>query len=92
MGRGQIANAIFHRGHEDFVLLLPQIEKHFLSFDEVGHALPGDFTEKSGGRVVRVGQLLPQSVHDVRILPHGKIQKDPLCGKEALHALLGPAR
>src|SRR5690242_12258543 len=92
MRRGLLPNALFHTRHQDFVLLLAEIQKYSLGFQEVRHALPGHVTENRGGRVMRVRPLLPQDMHHVRILPHGEVQKGAGRGEEALNPLLPPAR
>ena len=89
---GAVSDTFLDAGHQDFVLFLSQFKKDFLPFDEVRHALGGHFAQNGGGGMIGVGQLLPHRVHQVGILPHREIQKDPLRGKEALYALLRPTR
>ena len=90
--RGAIAHPLSYAVHEDFVLLFAQFKKDFLSFDEVCHAFASHFAENGGGRMMGIGQLLADSMHDIRILPHRKVQHDPLRGKESLDTLLSPTR
>ena len=50
-----VADAFLHAGHQDFVLLLAEIEKHFLAFEKVVDALAGHFAEDGAGRMMGVG-------------------------------------
>ena len=92
MRRGPLPDALFHSGHENFILLLAQIKKYFLRFNEVRHALLGHLAEDGARRMMRVGQLLSQKMHYVCILPHREVQEAPWRGEEALNSLLRPTR
>jgi hypothetical protein len=41
--------------------------------------------------MMRIRQLLPQSMHDIGVLPHRQIQQNPLGRKQALRSLPRPA-
>ena len=86
-----VTNPFLHSIHQDFVLLLAQVKKHLLSFEKVIHACARHFAHDRRGRMIRVGELLPQDVHDVRILPHRQIEQDALGGEESLYPLLRPS-
>ena len=91
MGRRPVSHPLFHARHQDFVLLFSQFEQNLLSFQKVGHALSGDLAENRRRRVLGVRQLLPYGVHHAGILPHGKIDQDPLGCEQGLHALAAPS-
>jgi hypothetical protein len=92
MRRRLFPDALFHPRHKDFILLLAQIKKYFLCFYEVRHALSGHLAEDGARGMMRVGQLLPQKMHHVCILPHCEVQETPWCGEEALNPVLRPTR
>jgi polyhydroxyalkanoate synthesis repressor PhaR len=92
VGGRPITHPFLNAAHENFVLLLAEIQKYFLPFDKVFHSFSSNLAEDSGWGMVWVGELLPQSLHDVCVLPHGKIQEHPLRREEALNSLLGPTR
>jgi hypothetical protein len=83
-------DVFLHAIHQDLVLLLGQVEKDFLAFNEVGYALSGHLAQNGRRGVMRIGQLLPHSMHYVRILPHHEVQQNPLRREQTLNPLLCP--
>ena len=71
---------------------LPNSRSSFWPSMKLVDAIAGRFADDRGWAIIRIGKLLPQRVHDVFILAHGKIQKDTLRGEQALHSLLRPTR